>query len=469
MPPARFRARSALGIVLVLLVAALRPNLAFAQAVPTPAPSPPPAVTLERWSVHVQSTITQQYHGGFAAAYSGPQSLSAQPDTAKTFDATLFLGARLWKGGELYANPEIDQGFGLGFPGQSGMPYNGTFGIAGFPSGESFKLGRDSSYGRVQRLFLRQTFELGDDRQTVDPDINQLAGSVATRHLTLTAGKFAVTDVFDNNPYAHDPKNDFLNWTIIDMGAFDYAADAWGFTSGISAEAVGARSALRAGLFQLSIAPNQIAIEPRPFRQFSPILEFERVTKFFGGRPGSVKALVYGDYGYMGSYADAVAAVAGTANPANVAAVRGQRHWKLGAGLNFAQEITPHVGVFARVSAMNGTYEAFEFTDVDRSVSGGVSVAGGLFHRPYDTFAVAGVVNQLSAPAMQYFNAGGVGILVGDGALSYSGEKILETYYKIGVTRDIAITADYQYIRNPGYNLARGPVSVFGLRYHVQY
>jgi high affinity Mn2+ porin len=206
---------------------------ARAQSSPKPSPSPS-ASPPQRWSIHAQATNTQQYHGSFPAAYSGPQSLANTPDTAKTFDLTLFLGARVWKGGEFYINPEIDQGFGLGFPAPPGLPYNGTFGVAGFLSGEAYKVGRDSMYSRVQRAFVRQTFGFGGGSQTIDPDINQLGGSVDTKRLTLTFGKFAVTDVFDANAYAHDPKNDFLNWSIIDMGSFDYAADAWGYTYGLS-------------------------------------------------------------------------------------------------------------------------------------------------------------------------------------------------------------------------------------------
>jgi high affinity Mn2+ porin len=452
----------------VLLMALQGPPALTLPSSPSPTPSPQPKAQL--WSLHAQATNLQQYHGEFAAAYSGRQSLYSPPDTAKTFSATLFLGARLWKGGELYINPEVDQGFGLGFPNPSGSstPYSGTFGVAGFVSGEAYKVGSASMYERVQRLFLRQTFNFGEPLESVEPDANQLGGTVSPEHLTLTLGKFGVTDVFDTNPYAHDPTSDFMNWAVIDMASFDYAADAWGYTYGLSAELASAQSTLRAGVFQLSRVPNTIAIEPVPFLQYSPIFEFEQRTSLFGGHPGAIKALFYGDYGFMGSYADAIAAAAGTGQPPSTAAVRTARHWKLGGGINAYQEVASHIGVFSRLSAMNGTYEAFEFTDVDRSACLGVSVDGGLYHRDNDTIGVAGVVNAISAPAQQYFAAGGLGILVGDGALSYSAERILEAYYKVGFGPNAAITADYQFIRNPAYNTVRGPVSVFGLRYHVQ-
>lgn len=450
-------------IVPFILLAMMR---AASAATATPAPLATPAP--ERFSLHVQSTDTQQYHGGFPAAYSGPQSLANVPDTQKTLDVTFFLGTRLWKGGELYFNPELDQGFGLGSPSAPGTLYSGTLGAAGFLSGESYKVGANASYERVQRVFIRQTFNLGGASTSVDPDINQLSGSVATKHVTLTVGKFSTTDIFDNNTYAHDPKNDFLNWSIIDMGAFDYAADSWGYTYGATAEFADTNGALRVGVMQLSHMPNGIAVEHQPFLQYSPIVEYERRTSLFGGHPGSVKVLAYGDDGFFGSYADAVALGAATGASPSTALVRARR-FKPGAGVNIAQEVAPHIGVFARASAMNGTYEADEFTEIDRSLSGGVSIDGGLFRRPNDTFGLAAAVNGLSAPAQQYFAAGGLGLLIGDGAQSYGGEQVTEAYYKVGFTKNVAITADYQRVVNPAYNIARGPVSVYGLRYHVQW
>jgi len=444
-----------------------------AQTMPSPSPAPAPSATPtaapQRLSVHAQVTNTQQYHGAFPAAYSGAQSLAPDPDTAKTIDATLFLGVRIAPQTEFYINPEIDQGFGLGNSGAPGTSYVGTVGAAGFLSAEAYKVGSPSSYGRIQRIFVRQTIDLGGALQSVDPDMNQLGGSQTVDHLTLTGGKFSVTDVFDTNAYAHDPKNDFLNWSIIDLGAFDYAADSWGYTYGVSAELASANTTLRVGAFQLSEQPNQIAIEHVPFREWSPMIEFERRTSLFGGHPGAVKLLVYGDYAFVGSYADAVAAALGTGLPANTANVRDAEHWKIGEGINIAQEIVAHVGFFARASAMNGAYEAYDFTDIDRSLSGGLSIDGGWVRRPFDTLGLATAYNAISAPAQQYFAAGGLGVLVGDGGLSYGSERITETYYKIGFGPHVGLTADFQRVIDPAYNRVRGPVSVLGLRYHADF
>src|SRR5580658_1153782 len=156
----------------------------------------------ETWSLHGQTTFTDQYHPAFTAPYSGKDSLDPGSRGNETWDATLFAGVKLWDGGEAYINPEIDQGFGL----------SDTVGVAGFPSGEAYKIGSASPYFRLQRLFLRQTFDLGGGDQKVESAANQLAGSHSENSLVITAGKISATDIFDNNSYAHDPRADFLNW-----------------------------------------------------------------------------------------------------------------------------------------------------------------------------------------------------------------------------------------------------------------
>ena len=437
----------------------------YAQA-PAPVASPtaspqalaPEPDKAERWSLHMQVTNTQQYHGAFPAAYTGANSLTPTAQTDKTLSATLFLGGRLWKGGEFYINPEFDQGFG----------FNNTLGLAGFSSGEAYKVGAGKYYGRAHRYFMRQTFNYGGGSQNVDANQNQLAGPVDANHLTITAGKYSVVDIFDNNDYAHDPRNDFLNWSIIDMGAFDYAADAWGFTYGATAELYHGNSAVRVGLFQLSKVPNTTIIEKTPFLQYSPVVEVERDISLFGGHPGKIRALMYGNYGYMAPLADATDAAAGTGLPPDVSLFRQNRHWKIGEGLNIEQEIAPHIGFFSRLSASNGTYEAFDFTEIDRSVSAGFSFDGTRWHRPNDTFGIAAVSNALSTPHQQYFAAGGLGILIGDGGLSYSGEHVYETYYKLALVKGLSVKGDFQRVINPAYNTVRGPVSIYTLQFHEQ-
>jgi high affinity Mn2+ porin len=408
------------------------------------------------WSVHGQLTFVDQYHPAFRSPYQDKNSLAPKSLGDETFDATAFLGLRLWKGGEIYADPEIDQGFGL----------SNTLGVAGFPSGEAYKVGKVDPYFRLQRLFFRQSFDLGGDSQKLDDGQNQVAGTRTADNLVITAGKMSVTDVFDANAYAHDPKGDFLNWSLIDAGAFDYAADAWGYSYGVTAELTKDWWTLRAGLFDLSRVPNSTQLET-DFSQFEAVVEGEARHDLFG-REGKIKLLAYLNRGRMGDYRDAVALGLATGTVPDTALVRRYAS-RPGGSIDIEQPLTDDLGLFSRLSLDDGSKEAYEFTEINRSATLGLALKGGDWGRKDDTIGVAGVVNAISGSAQTYFADGGLGILIGDGRLPHYGtEDILETYYDAGVTSWLNASADYQFVVNPAYNRDRGPVSVFSLRLHAQ-
>jgi high affinity Mn2+ porin len=187
------------------------------------------------------------------------------------------------------------------------------------------------------------------------------------------------------------------------------------------------------------------------------------------GEAGLLKLLVFMNHGSMGNYIDAIHAAAGTGIPPSTADVR-RVTTRPGVALNLEQELSPGLGLFMRASLDDGREEAFEFSEINRSISGGLSLSGDRWNRPGDTVGMAGAVNGLSNAAVAYFRAGGLGILIGDGRLPHYGlEKILETYYSASVFDGITVSADYQYIENPAYNSDRGPVAVFAFRLHAQY
>lgn len=206
------------------------PTWLHAQSVgPTPQPEGAPItpeqaeqIPSETWAIHGQATNFWQFSPGFHSSFQGPQSLSSTANARETLDATLYLGIRPWQGAEIWINPEMDQGFGLG----------NTFGVAGYLSGEAYKVGEADPYYHLPRAFFRQTIDLGGESERLDADLNQLGGTQTANRLVFTVGKYSVVDIFDTNKYAHDARNDFANWSIIDMGSFDYAAEAWGFTYG---------------------------------------------------------------------------------------------------------------------------------------------------------------------------------------------------------------------------------------------
>ncbi len=434
--------------------AACAPWLWLASAAASESPAQAPA---ESWSVHGQFTDVTQYHPAFRSPYQGPNSMDAANSGRETIDLTLYAGARLWNGAAVFLNPEIDQGFGL----------SGTLGAAGFPSGEAYKVGDAHPYYRLPRLFMRQVFGLGGAEDPVAAGPNQLAGPQRADNVTLTVGKFSVVDVFDTNRYAHDPRADFMNWAVVESAAFDYAADAWGYSYGAAAEWTQAWWSIRAGAFALSRLPNQRELDAT-LQQFELVVELEERHAWLG-HPGKLKLLAFNNRGRMGDYDAAVSVALRTGAAPDTADVRRMAS-RPGLALNLEQELADGLGVFARASANDGSKEAFEFTEINRSLSAGASLAGSRWKRAQDTVGLAVAIDGLSGAARRYFAAGGLGILIGDGRLpDYGLEKIVETYYAARLTQALTVSADIQYLVNPAYSRDRGPVSVFGLRLHAEF
>jgi len=404
-------------------------------------------------AVHGQATLVVQGTPGFASPYTGDNSLTPH-QIKETVDLTLYAGARPWRGGELWIDPEVDQGFGL----------SNTLGVAGFPSAEAYKVGRKRPYLRLQRLFFRQTIGLGGGSDAVEGAANQFAGTRDRDRLVVTAGKFGVGDVFDTNVYAHDPRSDFLNWSAVDAGSFDYAADAWGYASGIAVESYRAAWTLRLGAFNLSTVPNGETLETR-FQQYQLDAEIEHRHRI-AGRDGAVRVTLFRNRGRFGRYDEALAYAAANGTDVDPAPVR-RRLTRTGASVNAEQAVTDTLGLFARAGVADGSIEPYDFTDIDRTVQAGLALRGQRWRRPADTIGAAVIVNGISDAHQRYLDAGGLGVLVGDGRLPHPGaEYIGEAYYKLAAMPGVELTLDYQCIANPGYNRDRGPAHVFGLRAH---
>jgi high affinity Mn2+ porin len=422
---------------------------------------PTPATDIVNF--HGQVTFAWQGYPAIRSPYTGPFSLPGSGLGRETFDTTLYAGIRLWQGAELWISPEIDQGFG----------FADTHGAAGFPSGLSYKLGSSYPYFRMQRGFLRQTINLGGDVEKVDADISQFAGARTANRLVLTIGKFAIVDIFDTNRYANSPKTDFLNWSLINAGTFDYAGDGWGYTYGAAAEWYQGSWTLRAGVFDLSATPAggnspNGGVLDATFQQYAVVAEIEKRYELWG-QPGKLKVTGFLNRGRAAKFQDAIALAQITGEPADVALVRNYTG-RPGVSLNLEQQISDTVGIFARAGWADGNIEPWDFTDIDRTVAGGVAINGKNWGRPDDTVGIAGVINDISGIHRAYFNAGGLGILIGDGQLPNPGlEKIFETYYSYALSPDMRLSFDYQFIANPAYNTDRGPVNTFAARFHAQF
>ncbi|HSV01929.1 MAG TPA: carbohydrate porin [Phenylobacterium sp.] len=443
--------------VALALAFALLGGAALAQQQPSADEAGARPVTAERWALHAQATDILQYYPAFHSPFQGPNSLRPEATWGNTVDATIYAGVRPWSGGEAWLNWEGYQGY---------APSN-TLGVAGYVNGDGAKVGHAHPYGRIARLFFRQTIDLGGGPDDQAADLNQLAAPRTKDRLVLTAGKLNVTDVFDANTYAHDPRSDFLDWSLIAAGSFDYAADAWGYTYGASAEWYAGDWTWRAGAFDLSTVPNSPILTP-DFRQFQLVGEAERRMSL-GGRPGAIRLTGFLSRGRMARYDAAVALGRRTGGPADASLVRRYAS-RPGASLGFEQEVADGLGVFGRLGWADGQHEAYEYTDIDRTAELGIQVEGKRWGRKGDEIGAAAVVNQLSRAGQRYLDAGGLGILVGDGRLPHPGsEEILEAYYSLGLGKDLHLSLDDQFVAHPAYNRDRGPVNVMGLRLHLQH
>ena len=409
------------------------------------------------WNIHGQTTLITQGYPSFRSPYQGANSLPGLAQGRETWTVGAFLGWRVWNGGELYFNPELAQGFGLG----------STFGLAGFSNGEAQKGGAEYPRFRAQRYFLRQTFGLGGEQEDVADGPGQLAGKRDIDRVTVTVGRFAVGDFFDGNSYAKDPRADFLNWSMWSSAAYDFPADLPGLTRGAVVELNRKDWAIRAGLFQVPSQPNTDVLT---FKTGGAVVELEQRYAIFS-QPGKLRLGVFGNQGNTANYRNVLGMVA--TNPAldiNDARDTSRRErLKYGFYANLEQQIATDVGIFARASWNDGQNEILSFTDIDRSVSGGVSIKGSRWGRPTDTFAFGGAVNGLTAAHRDFLAAGGNGILIGDGQLNYGTERIFETYYAFALSKAFTFTTDYQLIVNPAYNMDRGPVSIFSGRLHGEF
>lgn len=415
---------------------------------------------------HFQSTYVWQRKPAFPALYTGPNSLTTEREPRSyTLTATAFIGGRPWQGGEIWFNPEMT----------SSQSLSDLHGLGGLTNGENQKGGGPNPTIYNARLFLRHTWGMGGGTEEVEAAPNQSAGTVDKNRVVLTVGKISVIDIFDNNAYSHDPRTQFLNWTLMANGAYDYAADTRGYTWGAALEWYRDDWAFRIGRFAQPRDSNGPVLDGRIFGHYGDQVEVEHGHEI-GGQPGKIRVLAFRNYARMGSFADALDAwrAGGQAGVPSVADVRKDQA-KVGAGINLEQALNPDVGVFMRASRNDGGTETYAFTEVERSLSAGVSIKGTAWARPEDVFGLGAVRNGLGPSHREYLAAGGLGAFIGDGtppagvAFRYADERIVEGYYNARLAKSLWASIDWQRAWNPAYNADRGPATFIGARLHFEY
>lgn len=410
----------------------------------------------ETWGFHAQGTQVFQRKPGFAAAYTGPNSLVPGHEQSRTTTATLFAGFRPWQGGEIYFDPEM----------AIGVPFSDLKGLGGFTNGEIARTSGPNPVFYRARLFYRHTWGLGREMEYQESDQNQLAGWVSRERIVLTAGNFSALDLFDDNQYSHEPRRAFLNWSLMTHGAWDYPADARGYTWGAAIEYNAPDWAARAGRFLMPRESNGLRLNSQIMNSYGDAIEYEHAYRV-ADRTGRIRLLAFRNRAKMGSFSDALALSDATGATPDVAAVRTD-HDKTGFGINIEHDLRENIGLFARASRSDGKSETFAFTEIDRSVSGGLVFKGTRWGRPGDEAGLALAVNGLSQAHRDYLARGGLGFFLGDGRLNYGPEQILETYYSAKAGKHLWISLDFQHIRRPGYNDDRGPARFIGVRMHAE-
>ena len=436
----------------VVFAAALCAGRAAAEDAPTLAEDaklPPDSV----WSLHAQTTYQVQTHGAFSAPYEGENSFQSRSETRGSFTATVFLGRRLWTGAEAYVNVEAIAGQGL----------SRVLGLAAPPNGETYRVDSPELKANLARLFLRQTFALGGTSEAQEGDQNRLAERVPSRRFVVTAGKISGTDVFDANTYAHDPRTQFNNWSLWANAAWDYPADTRGYTWGIALELILDGWALRLGSFLEPREANGLEFDHDVAHAHGDVLELEH-RHTLSERPGAVRVLAFWNHANMGVYREALnlAPLA-----PDVIATRAPGRSKYGFGLNLEQEMAPGLGFFLRAGWNDGKTESWAFTEIERTLTFGASLDGRPWTRPGDLLGVAFALNGIGADHRDYLAAGGLGFMLGDGALRAGNESVLEVFYRAALGRFVAVSVDLQRFGNLAFNEDRGPVTVYGFRLHA--
>jgi high affinity Mn2+ porin len=394
----------------------------------------------------------------FQAKYSGANSLQSGGD-AKTSEAYgLYTGLAVVHGLEGYLDVEMVRGKGI----------SRTVGLAGITNGDVIRQGSadlgDGPY--IARAFLRYTIGLGTALDTLARAMDQLPQTARAERIEITAGKFALSDLFDVNRYANSARQQFMNWGLFQNTAWDYAADTRGYSNGVAVNWVHPLWALRAAAMQMPLKANGNVFDSDLRRAHGFNVEFEGHVEATGT---VVRLLAYDNEARMGLYSEALAN-AGSSAP-NIALDDAPGRFKYGWGANLEQPIADkgETGAFFRYGWGDGAAESFVFTESDRQYSGGFQVSGAHWGRSDDRIGIATVIDGIVAVHQEYLAAGGEGFLLGDGGLDYGEEQIVEAYYRIQLGKYVEVSPDYQYIRNPGYNRDRGPATVWSLRLNVRY
>ncbi len=428
-----------------------------------PAPDSPSTVLPHpndtRWYIGGQFNTVFQWHPTFSAKYSGPNSLATKRDSEDSRVFTLYTGLQLTATTEVLLDMESTQGRGIGE----------ALGLAGFTNLDVVRNPDLGATPYIARAMVHQVIPLGHDKGESTRTPLSLFTTLPARRIEIRAGKFSTADFFDVNDAGSDSHLQFLNWTVDNNGAYDYAADTRGYSQGALIEYHDHGTVLRFAEMRMPRVANGLKLDP--FRNArAENIEFELHPKLIARRRTAVRLLAFINHAKMGDYRRSIDLFLAGATPTpDITATRTPGTIKYGFGVNLLQEITADARVFARFGWNEGRHESFAYTEVDQTVQIGGDIRGTRWHRKRDRAGLVLVSNAISSIHQQYLALGGVGFLLGDGALNYGRETIVEAYYTVHFWRGVFGSFDLHHINNPGYNRDRGPVLAPALRLHVDF
>ena len=435
----------------------------------------------ERWNFYSQGTYITSYKDAFSAAYTNlngsTNSLSSNAERSFTATVTGYLGLKAWQGAEFYAAPEM----------VSELPLSGLKGLGGaIQNFELQKNGTESSTWYLPRAFYRQTLAFGGDPVEMQSGAMQLGGATTSRRFVFTGGLFSVLDIFDKNTYAANLRQQFFNMAFMTNAAYDFAADARGYSTGFAGEFYFDDWAFRFARVAGPGDPNQLQLNLDLLNFYGDQIELEHQHKLFG-QPGAVRILGYRNRENMGSWTDAIAAFNADPNHTKNATTCTSFNYdslnasapdlcwarkpniKMGIGINMEQKVTEDVGLFFRGMVSDGKTEVYSYTSSDQSISLGAQIKGLRWGRIKDSVGIGYAESWISKDHVAYLNMGGIDGFIGDGKINYSSEKVMDIYYQFHAFQATWLSIDYQYIANPAYNADRGPVNMYSGRVHFEF
>jgi hypothetical protein len=417
-----------------------------------------------RWWVSGQINIIPQGHGDFPALYSGPNSLNPKSEIRASRIFTLYTAARLTKYSDIVFDLEEASGNGI----------SNSLGLAGYPNIDVVRIPGQgtplSTAPYVARAIFRYVFPFSQETESAEPGPFGMLRTLPARRLEFRAGKFSLADFFDVNEVGSDSHFQFMNWTTVNNGAWDFAADTRGYTYAAMLEYDDRTWAIRFAEALMPTVANGIVLDTDLQRARAENLELELRPNLMAKKPTVVRLLSYVNHANMGDYREAVDLfLEGITSRPIIEDTRQQGRVKYGFGINLQQQVSANLRAFGRFGWNDGRNESFAYTEVDQTFVFGADYAGDRWHRRYDKVGLAFVTNGISGDHREYLKMGGLGFLLGDGTLTYGRENILEGYYTVHIWRGIYGAADLQQIANPGYNRDRGPVFVPAVRLHIEF